>query len=338
MRVNGQFKIVRLTAKLFFAVALGVYTAVPVYAKDLDIWFCPTRPAIQKDGRHTGAQDYDNLFDPDAPWQKAAAFTSVFKTYASCIANEKPEVLKSLIEYLRAHDMKLAFEYGPMNRLPGRPYVEAEGWAQGGAKNAQRVCERLKSLGGKLDYLAMDEPFWNGNIRPPKGYTVVGPYEMAKNAKITVDAVHSVFPKAQFGDTEPVQPTPGVDLVGKYALWLEAWRHEVGKPMAFFHLDVGWDDISNEEIAAIGNMCKSRNVPFGVIYNGRTHDENNRDWLKHAHDHFARYEVAGSLLPDQPVLQSWNFFPDRVLPESDPEAHTHQILQYVAHRKKLQAQ
>jgi hypothetical protein len=143
-----------------------------------------------------------------------------------------------------------------------KTYASAEGWAQGGAKNARNVCERIKNFGGNLDFLAMDEPFWNGNVKPPAGSKPVGPYEMAHNAKLTVDAVRAVFPNAEFVDTERVQPTPGVDLVAKYALWFEDWRSVMGSPMAFFHIDVGWDHIPNEEIAAIGRMCQSKNVPF----------------------------------------------------------------------------
>jgi hypothetical protein len=45
-------------------------------------------------------------------------------------------------------------------------------------------------------------------------------------------------------------------------LWFEDWRSVMGSPMAFFHIDVGWDHIPNEEIAAIGRMCQSKNVPF----------------------------------------------------------------------------
>jgi hypothetical protein len=321
---------IRKTASI--AMILMLCGAQGLQAKPYDIWFCPTRPAVQADGRHTGSTDYDQLFAPNAPWQKAAGKVSVFQTYASFIANTPVDQLKTVMKFLADHDMKLAMEYGPMNHVPGKCYVSAEGWGSGGAKNAGSLTNKIKAAGGTLDYVVMDEEFWNGRIKPPAHSCVATPEDMAENAKLTVDAVHAIFAQTQFGDVEPVQPAPGVNLVSEYGQWLDAWQKVTGTPMAFFHMDVLWDSAPNNMIADIGRMTRARHVAFGIIYNGYTHDTNTVDWLAHARQRYLRYEQAGDPMPDQPVLQSWNFFPDHVLPETDPTAHTHQILDYAQHR------
>ncbi len=76
MKIDFLTRKPNLGTLLLGAFALLLLSANCVEAKPLKICFGPTRPAIQKDGRHTGSADYDSLFDADAPWQRTKRASS----------------------------------------------------------------------------------------------------------------------------------------------------------------------------------------------------------------------------------------------------------------------
>jgi hypothetical protein len=303
--------------------------------RPFEIWFAPTLPAIQSDGRQTGSVDYDNLFRSDASWKVVASRISVFQTYQSYIIRRPLDDLRRMVQFLDKHRIQLAVEFGPMNRDPEGCGAGVEGFSAGGAKAGRALAIKIKQAGGSLTYIAMDEPYWGGHVTQPKNACHLSAKEMATNVQVTVRAVQSIFPDARFGDTEPVQFRPGVNLPQEYAEWLDAWKSTMGTPMAFFHADVLWQDSPNPRIAALALMLRQNKIPFGLIYNGNTHDQSDDAWLGHARERFLSYETGHDPLPDQAVFESWNFYPSHVLPEEADDTHTHLVLQYLDHRGKF---
>jgi hypothetical protein len=330
------FTRIRISTTLVSMSLLFSTTRSFAHPRPFEIWFAPTLPAIQSDGRQTGSVDYDNLFRSDVPWKVVASRISVFQTYQSYIIRRPLDDLRRMVQFLDKHKIKLAVEFGPMNRDPDGCGAGVEGFAAGGAKAGRALAVKIKRAGGSLAYIAMDEPYWGGHVTQPKNACHLTAKEMAANVRVTVRAVQSIFPDVRFGDTEPVQFRPGVDLPKEYAEWLDAWQSAIGTPMAFFHADVLWQDSPNPRIAALALMLRQKKIPFGLIYNGNSHDQSDDAWLRHARERFLNYETGQDPLPDQAVFESWNFYPSHVLPESGEDTHTHLVLQYLAHRGQFQ--
>ena len=71
---------------------------------------------------------------------------------------------------------------------------------------------------------------------------------------------------------------------------------------------------------------------MGIIYSGNPHDNSDEEWLSHAREHMITYEVDEGGKPDHVIFQSWNNYPQYVLPESNPNVFTNLILSYLKTR------
>ena len=105
----------------------------------------------------------------------------------------------------------MAFEWGPLSVTTCGSGVE-------GFENTDPLvtAQKIKRLGGNLQYIAMDEPEYYANIF--KKMPVWPPAQIAANALKTVARIRTVFPNVQVGDIEPVPP-PGAPH------WLRDTQH-----------------------------------------------------------------------------------------------------------------
>ncbi len=175
----------------------------------------------------------------------------------------------------------------------------------------------------------MDEPLW-GDFKSNSGNACSWSFEaVAKNAVVTVDTFREYFPNVQVGDIEPLQNVPSIDLAAAYTKWLRTWRQTTGEPLAFFHVDVLWGEVTPNAIKRIAMSVKESHVRFGIIYNGDAGDNSNQAWLDHAVSRYTSYEEQTQLEPDDAVFQSWNHYPSSVLPEEHPGTHTNLVLKYM---------
>lgn len=73
-------------------------------------------------------------------------------------------------------------------------------------------------------------------------------------------------------------------------------------------------------------MVEAHHIPFGVIYNGQGEDSNS-SWLQAARIRTAKCEATVGT-PDIIIFQSWNPYPQKLLPETDRDAFTSLIDNY----------
>jgi hypothetical protein len=88
----------------------------------------------------------------------------------------------------------------------------------------------------------------------------------------------------------------------------------------------------------IEDVVRSRNVPFGIIYNGGDDTGSDAEWVQLSAERAYTYEQEWGGLPDHVVLQSWQFHPKRVLPEDDPATFTGLIGRYLGRRTAVEAE
>jgi uncharacterized protein (TIGR03437 family) len=282
-----------------------------------------------------GSVDYLDLFAPGAAWSTASSRIQVFKMYTQMLSPTFPgsfsdATLQQIFSYLNSHNIALGVEFPPLTPTAACG-MGVEGFA---GELALPVALRIQQLGGTLQYVAFDEPFFHGSAL----YT--GPnacqwttQQIAANALQSVVQIRTVFPDVIVGDIEPV--TAGSNWLSEYTAGMDDWRAVSGAPFAFFHFDVNWGDDWKPGVENMRQALQQRGIPFGMIYNGWTTDLSNAQWMADAENHYAEWEAQGGAIPSHVIFQSWYPYPDHVLPETDPTALTYLIDSYFRQRTKL---
>jgi hypothetical protein len=281
-------------------------------------WFAPLPPMP---GR-TGSVDFMDLFEPEAAWPAAAGHIDVFKLYGEWVAyHASSEDLRTAVTEIARRGFALAVEVGPLDP-PAGCGVGVESFA--GREEGLRIADRIAAAGGRLDLIALDEPYYYGHVYAGANACRLEIPEVADDVAAYVLALRSRFPALAVGDIEP-SPVP-VTPAG-LGEWVETYRAAAGEPFAFIHLDVDW---SRREwptfMSETARIVRDRGVPFGIIYNGGAAPAPEA-WVALAGERAKTLEgLAGQ--PDHVVFQSWMVQPDHVLPESDDASFTGLVRRY----------
>ena len=289
-------------------------------------WFAPFPHNTPDD---PGVLDFFALFDAGAPWDTAASHIQVFKMYEQIMAFPDAP-LRTMFADLRSRHIALALEFGPL-------LVTTCGGGMEGFRGDRglQTAQRIRDLGGVLQYIAFDEPYFFGAIADGPTACHYTPDEVAANAKLSVDALRTVFPDLVVGDIEVVPAVGVVDTswLDGYQRWVDAWQRVAGEPLAFFDFDVPIDGDWRGGVEAMRRALKIRSVPFGLIYVGDGNSD--PEWVASAAQFASDYENKGGTLPDQRIFQSWISYPTHALPETDPNTFTYAINRYFRPRTQL---
>jgi hypothetical protein len=292
-------------------------------------WFGPLAPAIWSDGP-AGVEDYMKLFTPSAPWSEAASRTQVFLVNDIIFSGVLPGApsdsqWRQVFADLDRRGIAFAISWGPLT--PEGCGTGTEGFD---GENGVRIANKVKALGGTLKYIAMDEPFvgalgckWT-------------PRQTAENALRSIARVRTVFPDVIVGDIEPIPSSQApADWLQRYSAWLDAWKDVSGAPFPFFHLDVNWSLDWVRHVEAMRHELATRDIPFGMIYNGYWEDTADADWVRDAIAHFTKYETQTGVTPDHVAFEGWDHHPLHALPETSPAAMTFDIDSYFRQRTHM---
>ncbi len=283
------------------------------------LWFTP----------NLASDDLIGLFTQPDRWDVARGRTRVLKLYnqqirpaacPSCGPNEHAALVGAdAFRKLRAWGIDLAIEVGAIKE-----------WgctAEPMARRAGEVIRTVEDHGGRVRYLAMDEPLLGGQHTMNNRSCGMTRDAIATQVADYVARVKRDFPHVDVGDIEPYPRFDARELVA----WIDALLAR-GTPLAFFHLDVDMNHVENidapldRDLRALQDHCRARGIPFGVIFIGRDRD-GDRAYYDHAMGFAGRVKRASGL-PDHVVFQSWIDGPGgrRVpinLPESGPNRFTH---------------
>lgn len=295
------------------------------------IWFTPmmygqSAPSWQKG---YGAFDYLDLFREDAPWANASSRVHIFKFYVGTLDTLSDVQLRQIVNYLNRHSIAIALEAPPLT-FTAECGQDIEGFAGNAPRLTLRLAGRIRAAGGKLRFIAMDEPLTFGSANPPDGCGM-SVEQVAQKVADYIMAVKRVLPDVIIGDIE----YDGAS-VEKVKHLLEAYRDAAGEYLPFLHWDVDWRQRINwtEQARELEAYCQQRGIKFGMIYNGNIDASSDAEWLEQAEDHMAMYESLGGK-PDHIIFQSWHMYPKHLLPESDPTSFTYLINRYFDTRTKL---
>ena len=280
-----------------------------------------------------GSSDFYQLFPPGAPWESAASRTHVFGIYGTYVRHyATDDDLLLLIEGLAERGLTLAMEVGP---LPGPDPSECIGAEGFGGIYEIELIERIKDLGGTVGVVALDEPY-------AFGHKADGPTDcqwtidrVATEVAEFVRLLREVEPDVIVGDIEPMWALPEIGAA-EMAAWFEAYRAASGEEFAFIHMDADWNrsDWANV-LLEVERVADQRGIPVGMIYFGgeATSDET---WTRMAAERMFTFEQVKGGTPDHVVIQSWNDYPHRVLPDDDPSTLTGLLTRYFGQRTQVE--
>jgi hypothetical protein len=311
---------------LVCAVALGL-AAGGAWAADKSpvatpqVWLSP---AFAFNG-HPGSVDNLELFKDGSPWAQARARVQVFKIAVHTL-NQLPDAdFAAMLKYLDQNHIALAVEYGMLTQSDSCG-TGVEGFKP--LNMPAHISERVKKLGGRIRYIAMDEPLFFGHFFSGHDACHWGIADIARNAAPNVKQFREQFPDIEIGDTEPVNNMKDGDWLDALREWLEDYRRETGTPLAFFHDDMIWREPIAARTRQLTQLLDSQGIKFGVIINSRGDVDSDQEWLASAKRNIDEYRASALKAPDQIIVQSWKPFPTHVLPESDPLTLTHLVNYY----------
>ncbi len=295
-------------------------------------WFGPLPPLPQYAGREfIGSEDFMQLFEPDAPWQNAASRIQVFKLYGEWVSNHPADAqLRKAVADLNRRGLAIAIETGPLNPESGCGNG-IEGFAT--IESGLQMARAIKSAGGKLHFIALDEPYYYGHFYDGPNACHWTAEKIAGDVNKFIEAVRKIFPDVIVGDTEPLAGPAGAK---EYQDWLDIFYKVNGYHLAFIHMDIDWSRPKwTEEVKAIQEHGNKIGVPVGVIYNGNAFDPTDEAFLSATGERVKKLELETGVQLDHVVFQSWNDKPDKVLPETEQYTFTGFINGYFSDKEKL---
>jgi len=294
------------------------------------VWFTP-RSSIPV--WNVSRPDFIKLFEPDAPWPVAASHVQVFKLYSQFVSTSilnggsTDADLKKAIDALNERHIAIGLEAGLLRdpNLCGK----IEGYC---GETITVNAARIKRLGGDLRYVAMDEPLWFGHVSSEPGALHTPIADLARNVAVQAAALRQIFPDVEVGDIEPVVGSGApADYIAEIESWADAFNAATGRPLAFFHSDVGWQGSGwQQQLTRLSHLTRKRGIAFGIIYNGNPADSTGVAWTTDAEKHFVAIEADPAMIPDHAIIQTWDAQPDHALPETQPGTMTYLVDRYAA--------
>ena len=317
------------------ATPLPSATIVP-FASSAAIWFHPLpASATNYPGPlpNHGSSDFQQLFQPGAPWANVEAHTKVLGIYAGWVITASQSDLQQTIAFTNAHGMGLELE-APALQATATCGEGVEGFV-GGGQTVQAVTlsylQRLQSVGANLQYIKVDEPYFFGSVSTEPGTCQLPVSQVASEVSAYVQLVHTIYPNAAVGDVEPVTAgfyTP--DVVTALGQWHSTYGTINGAPFPFYIADLDFNNATWQTLAkALEIQTKQAGMKFGIIYIGDYQDTSDQEWASKVVARFQTYQGRYGGQPDYVLFQSWEPHPVYCLPETNPDTFTGAINAYV---------
>lgn len=271
------------------------------------IWFCPG----------PGTLDYIRLFEHPEEWRHARALLDVFKFYQQHTTATAPAVVgpnsydalsrAGAFRQLTAWGKKIALEVGAVKDYYCTPDASGMNTSIADTVEAVRAVERA---GGRVAYIAMDEPFVSGRNRVCGGPALE---PTADRVARYVKEVSAAVPVAKIGLIEayPFSLEPAIESM------LDLLRARGAAP-AFLHIDIDLNAVPlfGVDLAAdmrrLKKRCATEKILFGIIIWGNNGDSD----VLYARDAERLLNAVTQAFP------TWTDLPDHIIVQSWAESHT----------------
>jgi len=313
------------------------FTDKPANAADVmhgapDYWLGGEDPVVQKDKNKSDPSDYMDLFRPNSPWSSSAASLKGLKISTQLVLRGTDEQLIVVIEGLKARHIAMSIEMGLLVYSDEPPSCGkgSEGYSRapgpGRPSVAERVAKRLTDLGGKLDYIEMDEPVTWGYSRT--GLTRQGyPFchqpidELVDQMAPQVAVLRRYFPSIEFGLVDSVNGR-WPDLPQGILTLADLMEEKLHVKIAFVHTDVAWDSNWRPGLRALAQGLRERGIRFGIICDGDVRAPSDEASANQALERCQEVNRDPKTKLDDFMIQSWMLRPTKMLPDTIPGTST----------------
>jgi len=297
------------------------------------IWFSPRQDNInmlQPPGHRVEFTKFDfaDMLGANAPWQTAASRVSVLTVGVHTM--EVFGDLASVVAMTNRNGFKIATA-GPMISTDGLCAVNGmEGIDSKSKHFAGEILfaiKKWKLLGGRIDYIIMDSPFYFGYYVIAKDchYSIA---EVARRAAATLKEIRLLYPSVKVMDAEGPGAMPINPWLLDFQQWLQDFKVESGKPIDAVGMDFHWRDAWHtgydwvSAIRTTSAFLHKQGISAGLYINAEEQKNiTNVTWMSANREHLKTALKPSSGL-DFVYIASWGKFPDRNLPESDPTSYT----------------
>jgi hypothetical protein len=269
------------------------------------IWF--EAPSISTNSPNPAGAQFMDVFNSPSTWQVTASQSVGFVVSELFILTATDAQLSEVIGYLKAHNMKMMMVAGMIPIQPNGVGNGLEGYTYPG--QLERALQRLSSMGGTLDSVAMDAPLDTGHTTGTGAQLSIT--ALAQQVATNVALVKALFPAAQFYDGEGIVPS-----VNNLVQWQQAFQQATGTPIVEFDADVNWN-LSNwqSNLEAYAAAARASGATFGIAGNATNAQTTDASWALAAESNIAATEADPLLRPANIMVQTWNANPTVILPE-----------------------
>jgi len=300
------------------------------------IWFHPEPSAASWTGAPSGMSgsfDFLALFASNAAWPRAMARTSILGLYAGWVLQTDDQTLQRTIAFAGAQHMGIELE-APALQATSSCGGTVEGYVPPQTTVAAvtlAYLSRLKALGADVRFIKVDEPFFFGSVVTDPRACGLALADVVAQVNAYVQVVHTIYPRAQVGDVEPVITSQYVpDVVSAIAQYHAAYAAAAGAPFPFFFADIDFGNPSWPALVkTLEAQTRREGSRFGIIYIGDQDDTSDAEWSGQVVARFTAYEGPAGGRPDYALFQSWEPHPQHNLPETDPTTFTGALDAYI---------
>jgi hypothetical protein len=291
------------------------------------------RERVGNDPKGTyAANDFMDLFRPNAPWTRTASTIQVFQVSTQFLHRSTDDQLSTVINDLRRRHIALGLE---------GEIMQASQCSQGipgftGINVWRIVVDRMARLGGKIEYVAFDGPVAFGHYNALKkdtacNYTIE---ELVRNIAPQIEVIKTAFPDVKFGDVEPVSGV-SIGKMDDNKQFAKEFFRQTGVRLSFMHADIVWyEKTLRSQLVEWPRRLHEAGMVYGVIVNGSGIDKSDLEWTRHAIERYGLVTNDPAIKPDDYIFQTWGRYPARYLPESQPGTLTSVVVQTVGRGAK----
>ena len=218
--------------------------------------------------------DYVDLFEPIAPWNKAAEAVQVFKTSTQFLANAPDDTLSHMFADLKRRNIALGMEALMLTTTASVALVSR---GYGGPQTMEIVASRVQR-GGDLRYVAMDEPLDFGHYSHQPNACQSSLADLAADIAGKVRAIRRIFPEVQIGDIEGLgRSGPEGDVDGLME-WTRLTKLRSARLLASSMWT--WCGLArgSHKLQRLAARLRAAGIKFGIIYNGNPDDQSGLAW------------------------------------------------------------
>jgi hypothetical protein len=287
---SGAFALVLVIMRISLLSASG--------AEAPSVWFAP----------NSESPDFLEIFSKPESWASARKRVRVFKFGPAQLGTLSRSGLNSFLDLKNADAFKKLKQWGISIAIEAPAVKEWDCASERAARITLGYIRNVRSAGGEVSYVAMDEPLVSGvrSCQLEIEGAAVRTAAYVRNILRDVDNAARAG-EVTIGDIEPY-PSFSVDQLKR---WINALSINGFKP-GFFHLDVDLRRVASRpeldlasDLRELKMFMKDKGVSFGIIFwSGRDPESTDEDYYRHVIDYVIGVRNAIGR-PEQSIFQSW---------------------------------